>query len=327
VSIAPNNNFDQLRTIPINDLLDQIEIDLSHLGQYKPEQAYWMLLRLDAAYQKISEMRAAQNPVTAESAQFDYLEKSISKNCRALIHDLGGKEAVARLREGKNPDTEFTWWNADHIDEMQTRKRMRNFAIRFTIFAGVIAVIFMLYNLFLKPDPVVAARYNYEMDAERALSKNDFPAALEAVNKAIALGGDTSSQTILRGAVETMMGQVENATADFKTAELEIGNRSIFLTARAETWIKVGKYDSALQDAAEAVVLDPSSAQALFEYGRASELTGKYSQALDAYQRASDLAEQQGRAELNATIRITLAMLMQTSPGQIPNILETSTTR
>ena len=132
---------------------------------------------------------------------------------------------------------------------------------------------------------------------------------------------------ILRGVVETLMGQPDQAAVDFHTAEVQFDNLSLFLMARAETWIKTGQFDFALQDATQAVQLEPTSPQALFYFGKANEMKQNYDVALAAYQIASDLAEKQGKAELNATIRITMAMLMQSSMGQLPTAVQTPTPR
>jgi len=316
-----------LQSISLGSLLDQLEIDLSHLGQQNPDQAHRMMLKMDVAAQKISDMLAAHNPVGAESAQFDYLVDSVTKNCSALVRDFGGKEALIKLRETNLPATENSWWFADYTLETQTRKTIKNFAVTLAFLIVIIGAAMVLYNTFLKPDPAVIARYNREMEVDQALAKNDFPTALAAVNQALAIGGDTSSLLILRGVVETLMGKPDQATIDFQTAEAQIGDRSIFLLTRAETWIKAGQFDPGLQDAEEAVQLDPTSPQALFYFGKANEMKQNYNVALAAYQKASDLAEQQGKAELNATIRITMAMLMQSSMGQLPGDVPTPTPR
>jgi tetratricopeptide (TPR) repeat protein len=191
----------------------------------------------------------------------------------------------------------------------------------------VIGAFVVVYDQFLKPDPVVTARYNREMQVDEALARQDLPAALIVVNQAIDLGGNTTPMLLLRGVLGTIMGQTEQAGLDFRTAETQFDDRSAFLTARSEAWLKAGQFDSALQDASDAIRLDPSSVQALFFYGKANELKQNYTVALDAYKKASDLAEQQGKSELNATIRITMAMLMQSSMAQMPTAIETTPSR
>jgi tetratricopeptide (TPR) repeat protein len=319
--------LNELQEIPVNELLDQLEVDLSHLGQYKPEQAVRMLLKMDIAFQKIQAMTTANHPAVAERAQFLYLISSIEKNCRALLRDLGGRDALFKLRESVLPAPENGWWFPDRTCDEQNRRSLRSFAITIAVLTLLVVVGGVVYNLFLKPDPLVVARYNREMELDLALERNDLPAALNAVNQAIALGGDTKSLIVRRGVVETMMAQTEQAAADFKTAEVEFGSRALFLVTRTDAWIRAGQFDAALKDATEAVALDPSSAENLYYFGKANELKQNYNAALDAYQKASDLAEKQGKAELNATIRITMAMLMQSSAAQFPTEMPTPTPR
>ena len=81
----------EVQQVSLNDLLDQLEVEISRVGQGKPDNAQNLLVKLDAAQQKIDDMVQGKNPVKAETAQFDYLVSELKKNAEAFLQDLGGR--------------------------------------------------------------------------------------------------------------------------------------------------------------------------------------------------------------------------------------------
>ena len=77
-------------------------------------------------------------------------------------------------------------------------------------------------------------------------------------------------------------------------AALEVRVRA--LVTRAEIYRNKGQFDLALADCAEAIRLDPSSAEAFDGHGNALSADKKYLPALDDFDRAIKLAPTYGRA-------------------------------
>jgi tetratricopeptide (TPR) repeat protein len=309
--------LEEQNAIPISDLLDQLEIDLSHIGQGNYALAEKILFRLDAVKRKISAQESMRIPVTAETAQFEYIQRSLEKNGASFIHDLGGLEKLIRLRESVKPENSSRWWFPDQFIENNRNKAIKSVVLTFVILTAVVILFFLAFNTFLKPDPIVVAQYNHQMKSEEYLAKNDLNQALTEINAAIALGEDPEL-FVIRGVIESQTGNKDAGEADFSAAEKIAGSRNIFLGLRAETWLRTRQFDKAISDTLEMIENDPDSALGFYYFAKAHELKQDYQIAVMNYQIASDLAEKQGKIELNATIRMSMAMLMQAVPANYP---------
>jgi cytochrome c-type biogenesis protein CcmH/NrfG len=306
----------ELQSKLLDDLLDLIEVDLSHIGQSNPENAQKILLKMDVAYRKIQTMTRAGISVTGPATQLEYLAVSLERNARTFLRDIGGSECLQALRAVQSPESEQRWYFLDTTYHQQIRRRLRTVGISVGIIAIVLAILIGIYQRFLAPDPVVSAKYSHQVNAEQFLTQSKPDLALLEINQALALGSEDPDLIVLRGVTEDVLGQTALSTADFALAEAKIGDREAFLLMRAETWMRANLLDKGLQDATEVIRNNPSSAQGFFYVGRANELLKNYTTAIAAYEHASQLAEAQGKIELNATVRVMLAMLIQSVPPQ-----------
>jgi tetratricopeptide (TPR) repeat protein len=316
MTFDPNSFFVGQSAISLSDLLDQLEIDLSHIGQGDRTRAEKMLVRMDVVNQKINRLAESQIPVTAETAQFEYIRQSLERNGRSFLKDVGGMKSLLELRGKVKPASNRSWWFIEQSIARQKGKSLHSIGLTLGIIAIITLFLVILFNTILKPDPIIVARYSHESNAEQFLAKNDPTSALAEINEALTLGQD-AHLLILRAVILYQVGQKEEASVDFVSAEDILGDRNTFLLARAETWLRVGRFEYALLDTQEVIRSDPESAQAYFYNGKAQELNKDYSGAINAYQKASELAGQQDKAELNATIRMSMAMLMQSIPPDI----------
>lgn len=305
---------ENIRGLTLDDLLNQLEIDLSKVGHANPDAALKMLLKMDQAYQSIDEMTRKENPVKAEAAQFKYVVDSLEKNSGSFLKDIGGKAQLLELRKKFSPQAERSWWFLDITHEQQMRARLRDLGL-FLGTTGFLVVLFVIiYQNFLAPDPSVTKRYSLEMDADQALIEGDYAKALDSINQAVELNPQDPSMLNLRGVLYDRLGQQDKAMVEFGRAENILMNREQFLLSRASAWMKVGEFADALKDAQDTIRENPNSAEGYFYFGKVNELTQNYNQAIDAYTLASQLADQQGKVELNATIRVSMAMFMQNIP-------------
>ncbi len=303
------------QSISLNDLLDQLEVDLSRVGQGRFENAQNLLVKMDEAQQRIETMALKELQVKAEAAQFDYLVTSLEKNAGKLLNDLGGAKQLDSLRKQKPTGINSRWWYLDEIIARQRKKSISKIFISLGI-AGLLLVILIVgYDNFLKPDPAVTGKYTHQMNAEQFLSSGDYTKALDEINLALGFYPTDPGLLVMRGVIQTRLGNNELASADFNSAETTLGNHVDFLLLRTQSWLSAGDLQNSLADAQEIIREDPTSAEGYFYLGRVNEVLRNYSEAINAYETASKLADSQGKSELNATIRISLAMLMQSAQG------------
>ena len=146
----------------------------------------------------------------------------------------------------------------------------------------------------------------------------DYLSIRKEINLAFNFGPTDAGLFVLRGVIYTMLDDPEQANQDFTSAEKLAGNHSSYLQFRSQYWLEAGDYQKALTDASELIQKDPTSAEGFFYLGRANEFLKNYPVAIDAYEKAANLADSQGKAELTASIRVLLAMLMESVPGSLP---------
>jgi tetratricopeptide (TPR) repeat protein len=309
----------------LNELLDQLEVDLGHLGQGSAEQALKMLLKMDTAFQKVTDMTEKELPVKAEAAQLEYLALGMEHNAKAFLKQIGGREKLAQFRHSQAPAAQQRWWFLDEYKQIQARKTAR------TVFLGVastiaaVLILIIVYQNFLAPDPIVTAVYMYQNNAEKAMQSQDMARALSETNKAIALTPNDSSLLIMRGVIEDRLSLSEQASKDYAAAEANLNDHLRFLLARSQIWMQAGEYQKGLEDARQVIQADPTSAEGFLYFGKANEKLQNYSTAIDAYETASSLAGSQNKSELNAVIRMNLAMLMQSIPMPTPEFFPSAT--
>jgi len=309
----------------LDDLLDELEVDISRVGQLDASGAERILLEMDQVDERISALHAQDKSAKAQEGQFEYLIASFEKNAKAFLHDIGGQPHLTQLRAQVQPPASRTWWFCDEVYRLQKRKKWRSILMNGGISLLVLLLLAIAYRTFLAPNPVVAEVYSLQLNAEQYLSQGDYQKALDEVDQALKVSPGDPGMLVLKGAIETKLGQDASAQADFQAAQNKLGNEQTFLLLRAQQWLSVGEPELALADAQKVVQTDSSSAQGYYYLGKAQAALQHYQAAMDAYQTASQLAETQGQTELDATIRISLALLMQSFPIQAPTPAATPT--
>jgi tetratricopeptide (TPR) repeat protein len=307
----PTIFVNQIQTKSLNEILDQLEVDLSHLGQGNEDSAYKMLLKMDYAFQTIEENSRKSMPNRAETAQFEYLLKGIQKNSAGFLRDIGGGEKLEQLRKLSAPHKEQGWWFLDDYRRQVQKKMIQSIAISGGVILVVLLVLSLVYRFYLMPDPKVSGLYTHQMNAEQLLGQKDYAKALSETNLALSFSPDDSTLLVMRGVLEQKLGMTEVSGADFAAAEEKAGTHEKFLLTRAQIYIEANDANSAIADAQAAIQVNPNSAEGYFFLGHAFELLQNNQQAIQAYSKASELAEAQGKTELNGTIRVTMALLMQ----------------
>jgi len=313
------------QSISLNELLDQLELDLSRVGEGTFENAQNLLVKMDEAQQRIETLAQKEQQVKAEAAEFDFLVTSLEKNAGKLLRDLGGAKQLDSLRKQKPTGIDSRWWYLDEIIARQRNKSISRFLVGFGIAGLLLVILIVVYDNFLKPDPSVTGKYIHQMNAEQLLSSGDYATALDEINLALGFSPTDPGLLVMRGVIQTRLGNSELASADFNTAESTLGNHVDFLLLRSQSWQAAGDLQNSLADAQEIIREDPTSAEGYFYLGRVNEVLRNYTEAINAYETASKLADSQGKSELNATIRISLAMVMQSAQGGLLDAQQTQT--
>ena len=120
----------------------------------------------------------------------------------------------------------------------------------------------------------------------------DYPAALDAFNRAIDINRRRGEAFIGRGETYRLMAEYEQALQDLNCA-LGLGPQNAWALAnRGETYRLMAEYEQALVDLNRAIELDPQYAWALASRGTTYRLMAEYEKALEDLNRAIELDPQ-----------------------------------
>jgi len=314
-----------LETLSLNGLLDLIEADLGKMGAGVKIDPIEILLALDLARIRIDNSLQQGNEVKAEATQFDYLIMDLQKQGKAFIHEIGGEKRLLELRQQYQPTSDNVWWFLDEDLEKKQKASFRKLIITLGISLGIITLLVIGYNLFLAPDPLTIKKFDLSNNMGQAIQSQDYTKALNLANQALLLSPGDPDLLTNKGVILQKLGRNDEANIAFQQAEHNFGSREKFLLGRAPIYLQFGDAKRMLTDSQEILKLNPKSTLGYFYFGKANEALGNVPVALDSYDKASALAIDQGQTELAATIRVTMAMLLQSNQFQLPTLIPTPT--
>jgi len=301
----------------INESLDQLEVNVSKVGQDLGITSEGILDEMDSIRTRLDDLKTQGRPATAEEAQFEFIAKTLKDHSKAFIKEIGGLKTLTNLRSMRQPDRKAWWWFLDEIQSDQRKRTLKKQLIWFAGIAVALVILYAVYQLFLAPSPATEAALTFESNIENSLISGDLNNALAQANQGLTTLPDNVTLLILKGIAQTKLGQTDDGTQAFSQAEKLIGNRESYLLQRTLLYIRSGDAKSALNDAQTIVVANPQSAEGYFYEALAYQSLNDSMNAYNAFDKAQTLANDQGKTVLVATIRLDMALLMQNMGAQI----------
>ncbi len=303
------------QVMTLNDLLDQLDSRLGKLEAETGQQTQDILQNFDEIKDRFVSLQDQEQLLRVEHDQFEYLQSRLRKNAGLALHDLGGIGALHTLRDKAQPDRERWWWFLDEEIALRRRQSLKGNALILTIVIAVVAVLVLVYQFFLAPDPSLVAAVRYRDTAVLALSDGNIGKALDSMDQALENQPNDPELMIFKGILLHQLGEDPQQVSDlYAQAEHILGGREKFLVTRSMLYLQSSNYNLALEDAQAVIQMNPTSPLGHYYAGTAYESLGDGEAAIKEYNIGYQLAEQQGQTELAATIRISYAMLSQAGP-------------
>jgi tetratricopeptide (TPR) repeat protein len=247
------------------------------------------------------------------SAQFETLSLTFRRHLADFLREIGDPVKLEDARSRTSPPQENWWWRPEDL-LAEERKQSANKLLRGVgIAAGILALLIILYQLFLQPDPSVIAVMDTRREAElMVLEDGDPQAGLVRVEQGLkAVPGDGELLTY-KGCLLTLIGGREkDAEEAFAAAEKALGKREYMLILSAQTYSILAQPALAQARAEEAIALNPKSAQAYLIYGQALEDQKDANGAYQAYETASNLGMENDDPTITAQARMKMGILLQ----------------
>jgi len=295
----------------VSESLDQLEIDVSKLGQGMGVKAEEILYGLDAIKARLDELETQGRTAKSEEAQFEFVTNTLKKNSRVFLKEIGGANTLKALRIERQPDQKAWWWFLDEIQSKELRANLKKSLIWLGGIIVVLIILYLVYQRFLAPSPATLAAMTDETDIENSLVSGDLTGALTKANQGLTIVPNDVTLLFLKGITQIKLGQTADGTQTLTQAETLSGNQETYLLQRALIYIRSGDFKSALGDAQAIIVNNPQSAEGYFYEGMAYENLNENQNAYNAFDTAQNLADAQGKTALVATVRFDMGLLLQ----------------
>jgi tetratricopeptide (TPR) repeat protein len=315
-----------LGAMSLNDLLDKIDNNLGRLGEGMGVDPKEILAEMDEASIRLKNATIQQEHAPkSEEAQFDYIGKTLQKYSKVFLRLIGGSAGLSALRAQHNPPAQNWWWFLDQWQQQKESAAVRKFVVTTGVIVIILVSLSFIYQRFLAPDKVTQQKYDSINNAQQDMASGDYAGALVQVNQALATSPNDTDLLIYKGVMLTKLGQLTAADQAFAQAEKLLNNHETLLATKTLDYLQASDPKSAKASAQELIAYNPKSAEGYFYLAKSEELLGDQNTALENYNQAFTLADGQGKTELAATIKISMAMMMQAMNSQLPTVELTPT--
>jgi cytochrome c-type biogenesis protein CcmH/NrfG len=294
--------------------LERLDVLLGKLGMgLAPEEALEIPVLLDQVYRRMKETDPESQGGKGSAAQFETYSQTYKKNLAVFLREVGDPAKLAAARLAANPPPDQWWWQPEQMLAQErkagTIKVLRGLAIT----VAIIAVLVIVYQLFLRPSPQVIAVMDTRREAEQLMAESgDTKAALARVEQGLSQVPGDSELLVLKGCLLTMIGGRETeARAAFSEAEKSVGSHEYVLLMSAQNYTTLYQPALAKADAEAAIAINPKSAQGYLILGQALEDQKDQNGAYQAYEKASALGTESNDPTITAQARIKMGMLLQ----------------
>jgi len=295
----------------VRELLEQLEAHIGRLEHDSREEVRNILTLFDAVQARIVELEHAGASLPTEKLRLETVSNAFRRKAKTFLRTVGGSEGLADLRSEQAPAPEQWWWFVDQWWAEQKTAQRRRRAKSLLIGAAVLAIVAVVYALFLAPDKTVSETMRLQQMAEQLAKIGDDTAALDMVNEALALSPDSANLLAFKGILQTRLDAETEAATTFTAAEAAAGSREQFLLNRAQVFLVLGQPEAVLADAEAAIAANPQSARGYLYLAQANTDLGNFVEAEKQYDEAGRLADEAGDVEIAAIARVQKAYLYQ----------------
>lgn len=297
--------------LSISDHLDEIEAMLGRLDGNKSPLAEKIFLAMDDIHQRMQTDRMEEIEVRKINSQLDYISRRIQKSAKLLIKAIGGRNKLKEKRTSFPVNHENWWWYLDEFLDNQRKNGIKRFGLISIITIIIIGIAAVVYDRFLAPPPEVRQRLTYEATIDNLIEQKDYEGAMQVMDEALSLAPDYYPLLIKKGVLAKVLNEPQTEQESFQKARELSGNLENFYIERSSVYLQFGLFDDIFADASALIELNPDSAEGHLYIGMVQENRGELSAASQSFEKAAALAEAQDKMQLAATIKVRMAMLMQ----------------
>lgn len=291
-------------------LLETLEQRIGSLARCDAAAALEIPALLDQAAAAFAELQARGAELPAEQTRFESLCAQYRGKAALFLRRIGGAAALAAQRAARQPEPSAWWWTIDLWLAKQRKGVLRRQLRWAGVVIAVLALAALIYARFFAPSPTESALYRYQFDASNLAAAGELEAALEQVDRALALDPANPEFLTMRGVFLETLGD-PGAEAALRAAEQAHGDRERYLVSCGQLQAHLERWEDLQQTAADLLATNADSAFGYLYRGMAAAGLGDLAQARADLARAGELAQEQQLHEVYITSRTLLVNLMQ----------------
>lgn len=296
------NPADELR-----ELLNTLEDRGPSLKVLNSTKALILLRDLDIVSDLFAQLEATGLNLLSEQSRFKAIQSHFKRNAALILKALGGPEALDEFRPSPPPSRERWWWYSHELVAAQQRRLAKQIATTVLVIVGMIGAIVLIFNTVLAPSPEAVARVEAENESMAAFEVGDYELAIAEVEEGLAVVPDDPTLLIIRGAFLEFLGNDNEAAQSLETARNNLNDPTTFHLTLAETYMKIGQYIKAEDEARASIELDNTISSTWLILAQSLEGQGRLDEAVEAYEQAGDIALANGDSEIVVLVRLALS--------------------
>ena len=291
-------------------LLEILEQRVGSLARCDAAAALEIPVLFDRAAAALAELQARGAELSAEQTRFESLSAQYRGKAALFLRRIGGAAVLVEQRAARQPEPSAWWWSVDLTLAAQRKVALRRQLRWAGVAIALLALAGLIYSRFFAPSPTERALYRYQFDASDLAAAGEIEAALEQVDRALALDPGNTEFLTMKGVFLEALGD-PGAEAALRAAEQAHGDRERYLVSRGQLQAHMERWEDLQQTAADLLATDADSAFGYLYRGMAAAGLGDLAQARADLARAGELAQEQQLHEVYVASRTLLANLMQ----------------
>jgi len=296
----------------LREMVEQYKKYLLNIDEFSKDILKILILR-DEIEILSSRLEKRGTDLSVEKSRLDSLDQIIKDKAKPIFRSLTDSISPLPYREERKIPRSHWWWYLDELIRKRRSLRIRRWAVRGGIAAGIlVATYVVMVKVLPKPHPATI----YQEEGSQLYREGRIDEAIQAYKESLKLNPEDGSTYLMLGVLYEDKKAIEKAAHYFKKGESLYSHRIDFYNARGMVYFQGGKLDKAAIDVKEALKVDPKNPLSHFLLGNIYEAEDRFAEAVTQYQIVSNMKD--APAQLVVMARFKMGMMGMRAPLRSP---------
>ncbi len=296
----------------LREMVEQYKKYLLNIDEFSKDILKILILR-DEIEILSSRLEKRGTDLSVEKSRLDSLDQIIKDKAKPIFRSLTDSISPLPYREERKIPRSHWWWYLDELIRKRKSLRIRRWAVRGGIAAGIlVATYVVMVKVLPKPHPATI----YQEEGSKLYREGRIDEAIQAYKESLKLNPEDGSTYLMLGVLYEDKKAIEKAAHYFKKGESLYSRKIDFYNARGMVYFQGGKLDKAAIDVKEALKVDPKNPLSHFLLGSIYEAEDRFAEAVTQYQIVSNMKD--APAQLVVMARFKMGMMGMRAPLRPP---------